>query len=274
MELAQRCGDHKMLIYSREMMAQLQATLGDWTAAQAILDDLEQQIQSPGPSTLRAILALQVGDLRTAERWRTAQNLSLNDPTEKIEHLSYTYLTLARLHLYRREYGRLQPLLAQLEQIGEARHKILFLTNVYLLRALLHARQGAITDAMPCFQRALSLAQPGGYTRLFLNYQEPSLARLLHLAAGNGGVTADFARTILTQLDPSETEDQPDIQPLSPRELEVLQHLAAGLTNRQIAEKMVITINTVKAHTRRLYAKLDVSNRTQAVHRAREFSLL
>jgi LuxR family maltose regulon positive regulatory protein len=147
-----------------------------------------------------------------------------------------------------------------------------------LLRALLHARQGAITDAMPCFQRALALAEPGGYIRLILNWQEPSLTRLLHLAAGNGGVTADFARTILAHLDPQETAEGPrnrlDIQPLSPRELEVLQYLAAGLTNRQIAETMVVTINTVKAHTRRLYAKLDASNRTQAVARGRECSLL
>lgn len=274
MELAQRCGDHKMLIYSREMMAQYYAAIGDWDAAQSVLDDLEQQIQSPGPSTLRAILALQVGDLRTAERWQTAQNLSLNDPPEKIEQLAYTYLTLARLHLHRREYNGLQPLLAQLEQIGEARQKILFLTNVYLIRALLHARQGAITDAMPCFQRALSLAQPGYYIRLFLNHQEPSLARLLHLAAGNGSVTADFARTILGFLDPHETAAAPQIQPLSPRELEVLQFIAAGLTNQEIADRLVVTINTIKAHTRRLYAKLDVTNRTQAVARARQQSLL
>jgi LuxR family maltose regulon positive regulatory protein len=78
----------------------------------------------------------------------------------------------------------------------------------------------------------------------------------------------------LVHLDPDLTGDEPAIQPLSSRELEVLQYLATGLTNRQIAEQMVVTINTVKAHTRRLYAKLDVSNRTQAVARARQLQLL
>jgi LuxR family maltose regulon positive regulatory protein len=112
-----------------------------------------------------------------------------------------------------------------------------------------------------------------------LNYQEPSLTRLLHLAAGNGKgssaatLAATFARTILGHLDPQQ-DSEPDIQPLSPRELEVLQLLAAGRTNRQIAETMVVTINTVKAHTRRLYAKLHVNNRTSAVARARECALL
>ncbi len=271
--LAERCGDHKMLIYSREMMAQLLTALGDWPAAQTILDELEQQIQSPGPSTLRAILALQHGDLRTAERWKTAQNLFLDDPPEKIEQLPFTYLTLIRLHLNQRRYEGLQPLMAHLEQIGEERSKITFLVNLYLIRAILHARQGEISDALPCFHRALTLAEPGKYIRLILSFQEPSLTRLLHLTAGNGNIVAPFARTILTHLDP-QPEAEPDIQPLSPRELEVLQHLAAGLTNRQIAAEMVVTINTVKAHTRRLYAKLHVNNRTQAVARARQCALL
>ena len=64
------------------------------------------------------------------------------------------------------------------------------------------------------------------------------------------------------------------VQPLSPREIEVLQCLASGQTNRQIAEGMVVSLNTVKAHTRRLYEKLGVSNRTQAVARARDLNIL
>jgi LuxR family maltose regulon positive regulatory protein len=274
LEMAQRCCDHKMLIYSREAMAQLLTTLDDWPGAQAILDTLEQQIQSPGPSTLRAVLAIQQGDLPAAERWKKAHNLSLNDPLEKVAQLPFTYLTLARLHLKRREYNGLKPLLAQLETIGDEHKKLQFLVNVYLVMALLQARQGAITEAMPCFQRALSLAESGSYIRTILNYQEPSLVRMLHLAAGNDSLTADFARTLLTHLDPQETREEPDIQPLSPRELEVLQYLAAGLTNQEIAQAMVVTINTVKALPRRLYAKLNAGSRTQAVARGRECSLL
>jgi LuxR family maltose regulon positive regulatory protein len=158
LELAERCGDHKMLIYSREAMAQMLTTLDDWQGAQVILDKLELQIQSTGPSTLRAILALEHGDLATAERWKTAHNLSLSDEAEKIEKLAFTYLTLAQLHLQQRRYGGLQPLLVCLEEIGERYHKHQFLIIVYLMRALVHARQGAVSDAMPCFQRALSLA--------------------------------------------------------------------------------------------------------------------
>jgi DNA-binding CsgD family transcriptional regulator len=68
--------------------------------------------------------------------------------------------------------------------------------------------------------------------------------------------------------------DQPLVDPLSERELEVLQLIAAGLTNRQIAGELTIVIGTVKAHTSNIYGKLGVSNRTQAVARARELKIL
>jgi LuxR family maltose regulon positive regulatory protein len=145
--------------------------------------------------------------------------------------------------------------------------------KVALLRALTYAKQGDITSAMPCFTYALSLAELGGFVRCFLDYADGSLARLLHQAAGNG-ITSVYARTLLIHLDPQQTGDDPVIHPLSPRELEVLRHLANGRANRQIADAMFVSLNTIKAHTRRLYEKLDVSNRTQAVIRARECHLL
>ncbi|MCB0180259.1 MAG: response regulator transcription factor, partial [Anaerolineae bacterium] len=68
--------------------------------------------------------------------------------------------------------------------------------------------------------------------------------------------------------------DQPLVEPLSERELEVLQLLAEGLTNQQIAEKLFVVIGTIKKHTSNIYGKLGVSNRTQAIARARELNLL
>jgi LuxR family maltose regulon positive regulatory protein len=156
---------------------------------------------------------------------------------------------------------------------AEARRSKSFGLQVSLLQALVQAKMGMIETAVPTFQQTLIHAQPGGYVRLFLDYPDAALHRLLHLAANNP-VTAEYARTLLTHCDPENAAPNPTIQPLSPRELDVLRHLAAGRTNRDIANEMVLSLNTIKAHTRRLYAKLDVNNRTQAVARARNLHLL
>jgi LuxR family maltose regulon positive regulatory protein len=271
---AERSGDHKMLIYSREALAQLLTTLGDHQAAQGVVNDLEQQTQSLGTSKLRAMLALQCGDLTTAQQWATNLEIALTDPDERICEWPSTYLTLAHLHLVKREFEGVLAVLETLAAHGEARQSTQFLIHATCLQALAYGKQGDVTTAVTHCQRALSLAEPGGYIRLFLDHQDATLARLLHQVAASGGVTAAYAHKLLTHLNPEAIDDTSDIEPLSSRELEVLQHLAAGLTNRQIAEQMVVTINTVKAHTRRLYAKLDVSNRTQAVARARQLHLL
>ena len=271
---AERSGDHKMLIYSREALAQLLTTLGDWPGAQSVVNDLEQQIQAPGTSKLRAMLALQCGDIASAQQWAANLEIALTDPPERICEWPSTYLALAHLHLARREFAGVLAVLETLAANSEARQSTQFLLGVTCLQALAYGKQGDVSTAVTHCQRALSLAEPGGYVRLFLDHQDATLSRLLHQVAASGGVTADYAHKLLVHLDPDLTGDEPTIQPLSSRELEVLQYLATGLTNRQIADQMVVTINTVKAHTRRLYAKLDVSNRTQAVARARQLQLL
>ena len=272
---AERSGDHKMLIYSREALAQLLTTLGDWQAAQNIVNDLEQQTQSPpGTSKLRAILALQCGDIATAQKWAANLEIALTDPPHHIQEWPMAYLTLAQLHLATREFEGVLAVLDTLAAFGTARQSTQFLLAVYCLQALAYGKQGDMETAVTHSQRALALAEPSGYIRLFLDYQDAVLARLWHQVAARGRVTAAYAHALLTHLHPGEASLVPAVQPLSPRELEVLQHLAIGLTNRQIAAKMVVTINTVKAHTRRLYAKLDVNSRTQAVARARQLNLL
>ncbi|MFO7539036.1 MAG: LuxR C-terminal-related transcriptional regulator [Chloroflexota bacterium] len=278
---AQRSGDHKMLIYSRESLAQLLATLGDQTTAQALLADLAQQIGATQPLTGTARLALQRGDLApvqqwaTVEQWATAMGYSLADPPEKVTAWPAAYLLLVRLRLAQREFSGVLATLDILRRHAEQRQATSFLIEVLLHEAVALAKMGDMETAVSRLQRSLTLAEPGGLIRTFLDGADPILARLLHRLAHNG-VTADYARTLLTHLQPQVPlpEAEVDLEPLSPRELEVLHHLAAGLTNRQIAAEMVISLNTVKSHTRRLYDKLGVSSRTQAVAQARAHHLL
>ena len=270
---AERSGDHKMLIYSREALAQLLLILDDWPAAEALTVALEQQIQATNISAFRADLALQRGEMRLVRQWAAGLEIALDDAADKIRELPGAYLQLAQFHVASRNYEAVLPVLDVLRAFAELRQSKSFWLRVAILQALVWAKMGMMETAVPLFQQILTQAEPGGYIRLFLDVNDPALHRLLHLAASNP-VTEAYARTILSHCDPETVEPVPTIQPLSPRELDVLRHLAAGRTNRDIANEMILSLNTIKAHTRRLYAKLDVNNRTQAVARARDLHLL
>jgi len=132
------------------------------------------------------------------------------------------------------------------------------------------------------FLRTLSLAQPGGFIRIFVDEGAP-MARLLYEALTRG-IAPDYARRLLAafpvaepeQAVPSETQapESDLIEPLSGRELQVLQLIAEGLTNPGIASRLFLALNTVKTHCSNIYGKLNVHSRTQAVARAQALGLL
>jgi LuxR family maltose regulon positive regulatory protein len=146
---------------------------------------------------------------------------------------------------------------------------------------LVHAARDNIPQARACLERALTLAEPEGYVRIFVSEGEP-MAKLLAETADQG-IAPHYIRKLLAAFDAREPQpvlsqtvvaEQPLVEPLSERELEVLQLVAEGLTNRQIAERLFLALSTVKGHNRVIYGKLNVSRRTEAVARARELGLL
>ena len=130
--------------------------------------------------------------------------------------------------------------------------------------------------------RALALAEPEGYVRLFVDEGTP-MARLLYEALSRE-IVPDYVQRLLGAFPADEPvmaeasqphgPDSELIEPLSERELEILQLIAEGLTNQEIASKLYLSLNTVKAHTRNIYGKLDVHRRTEAVARARALGVL
>jgi LuxR family maltose regulon positive regulatory protein len=105
------------------------------------------------------------------------------------------------------------------------------------------------------------------------------MARLLGEAAARG-MMPDYTRKLLAAFEAEEQKSagippsQPLVEPLSPRELEVLQLIAQGLSNREIGERLFLALNTVKGHNRRIYGKLGVKSRTQAINKARSLNIL
>ncbi|MBN1287783.1 MAG: AAA family ATPase [Anaerolineae bacterium] len=142
--------------------------------------------------------------------------------------------------------------------------------ELHLVKALALHEQHDLDGALHELGCALALGEPDGYARVFLDEGEP-LARLLYEAARRG---AAYAGRLLAMF-PAGTNSPPEmVEPLSEREIEVLRLVAAGLTNREIAGRLVVSPNTVKKHTINIYSKLNASNRTQAVEKARAFGIL
>jgi len=152
-----------------------------------------------------------------------------------------------------------------------------------VMMALAHHSLGNTPTALDSLGQALTLAEPQGYVRLFVDEGLP-MAELLRFAISHN-ISPDYASNLLAAF-PKEIQDtvqydkdltastQNLVEPLSEREIEVLRLMAVGCKYKEIAERLVVSINTVRHHTRNIYGKLDVNNRTQAIGRAKEINIL
>jgi LuxR family maltose regulon positive regulatory protein len=171
----------------------------------------------------------------------------------------------------------LERLLEQAEEKGWADERL----KLMVLQALAYHVHNEKEQAVQVLRQALTLAEPEGCVRIFVDEGQP-MAQLLAEAAAQG-LLSDYVRKLLavieaeaqTNADPSAPAPiQSLIEPLSPRELEVLGLIAQGLSNDEIGKRLFLALDTVKGHNRRIYDKLQVQRRTEAVARARELGLL
>jgi LuxR family maltose regulon positive regulatory protein len=237
-------------------------------------------------ATQQARLNLQAGESSKAERWAEG-TLAAFVSGEQLPAAFVVTLqtTLARAYLAQGEaeeaLAALEPLLAPAEATGAFLHVI----EVCALKALALYALGDTAAALVALERSLALAKPEGFTRVYLNEGAP-VAALLREAAARG-IQAEYADKLLAAFEVQEygrmgvnspTLPHPHTQPLpallTSRELDVLHLISQGFSNKDIAEKLVIALNTVKRHISSIYSKLDVKSRTQAVARARELGLL
>ena len=176
--------------------------------------------------------------------------------------------------------GLLERLLQAAEEGGRKGSVI----EILVLQALAHEVQGNFPPALVSLERALTLAEPEGYVRIFVDEGLP-MARLLSEAAAHG-VMPDYIGKLLAvfEAEKQKSEDesylppvspaQSLIEPLSQHELKILQLIAQGLSNGEIGERLFLALDTIKGHNRRIYDKLQVQSRTEAIARARELGLL
>jgi LuxR family maltose regulon positive regulatory protein len=272
------------------VQARLKAIDGDLDAALDRLNEAQRvYVDTPIPNTrpveaLRACIFIKQGQLAKARNWVRERGLSVDD---EIQYLNeFEHLTLARVLIaeYRRKPEELFisdafDLLGRLITAAEEVNRTGSIIEILIVQALAYEAQAEITSALEPLKQALKLAATEGYLRIFVD-EGPPMVRLLYEALSNG-IDEDYVRRLL-KATPDDKLEQTDIQarqseliePLSEREIEVLQLIAEGSTNQEIANQLYLSLHTVKIHARNIYAKLGVKNRTQAVNKGKAVGIL
>ena len=231
-------------------------------------------------AALKARLWVVLGSLGEALSWTRERDLSVEDDLSYLRE--FEQITLARVllaqHTTERPEGSFHQatrLLERLLQGAEEGARAGSVLEILVLQALAHQTQGDIPAALASLQRAVTLAEPEGYVRIFIDEGQP-MASLLR-AAAKQGIAPGYVRRLLAAL--NNTGDlrpvkQGLIEPLSERELDVLRLLGTDLNGPDIARELVVSLSTVRTHTNRIYTKLGVNNRRAAVRRAEELDLM
>jgi LuxR family maltose regulon positive regulatory protein len=227
------------------------------------------------------------GRLIEALAWARARSLSVDDELSYLRE--FEHITLARVLIARYKNdpvdGSIHEAMGLLERLlhaAEAGGRVGSIVEILMLQALAHEAQGNIPPALLSLERALTLAAPEGYIRLFVD--EGEAMRLLiekqsrnrdHPLSGYvDKLLAAFTQPVAVPK-PALIHQKPDmIEPLSERELEVLKLLRSELSGPEIARELVVSLSTLRTHTQNIYAKLGVNNRRAAIRRAEELDLL
>ena len=268
-------------------LAMIRQAAGDPAGALEAITEAGQA--APGPAGLlnpvparRARLLLAQGDLPAATRF--AQDNGLGPDDEPAYSRESGHLVLARILLAQDRPGQALALLDRLHAAAEARDRAGSLIETGALRALALAATGEDSVAVTVLAEALLLACPQGYVRVFADEGSPMAALLGRLIAAQrtgrmaAGVPLGYLARLQRAFGPGRPARDPVpagiVDPLTSRELEVLGLLAAGRSNQAIAGELVVTLDTVKKHVGHVLGKLGAANRTEAVARARELSLI
>ncbi len=290
-----------ILMMAYEVLFRVSKAQGDLTGAEQAIREMERLNQPalillflPWIEGLRAHLWLARGDLTQAVDWT-------EHTSYRQDALSYSkeiaYLALVHVYLAEQQYPLALRWLAALLSSAEQVSRVGSMISILALQVAALQASGATQEARRVLLRLITLAEPEGYMRVFLDAGEPVHQALQALFTTEredvSPVLASYAHSVIdafaserrqtvqripmvsTSLPRTRSQAMsPLLEPLTPRELEVLHLLAQGATNQEIADHLVVSLTTVKKHVGSLLLKLAAENRTHAVARARELSLI
>jgi LuxR family maltose regulon positive regulatory protein len=287
-ELTENGGDVATLGWSYLALLRVYFSSGELIKAEHIVKKMEKTAREldmlpwlmDNLAGWKARIWLNQNRLDAARLWVKEQKLDINAEITSINEAKF--LALARLLLAQGQLDDSFKLLKRLWEQAKSGDWSSMMLEILILQALTLQAEENTNEAKKKLEEALVLAKPGGFIRIFVD-EGPPMAHLLY-EAYNRGIAPEYVQQLLAAFPVTEPEEavskksQVDqsglIEPLSNREIEVLQLIAKGLTNQVIATRLVLSVHTVKAHTRNIYGKLTVNNRTQAVERARTLGIL
>jgi LuxR family transcriptional regulator, maltose regulon positive regulatory protein len=265
------------------------------------LDGIEESIQSMAqngressfpPWYTAHLLAWQTriwlaqDNIEVATHWAQKRELVTDGGLKLPRDLDYSslfeYVAFSRVLLAQGQVDDVSGLLPVLLDAAEIKGQTSRAIEVVLLQALAFQAKGEIDKAIILLEKAISIAKPKGFFRIFVD-EGPQMARLL-LEALTRDISRDYVRKLLAAF-PSEAPKQTPalkqqdadsewVEPLSDREIEVLQLIGEGLSNKEIANRLFLAQSTVKVHTRNIYNKLGIHNRINAVTKAKALGIL
>ncbi len=282
----------------RVAMARIRQAQGDLDGAITLLQEAERLYVGDFSPNVRPVAASKTrvwvaqGRLGEAFGWAREQGLSADDDLSYLRE--FEHITLARVLIAEYMGDRADntieaalKLLDRLEQAAVAGGRMGSLIEIGVLHALAYQAKGDRASALVALKRALRLAEPEGFVRIFVDEGLP-MASLLSAASAQV-ISPDYTRRLLAFFADVGAEAQPFadkavppvpsftqrlIEPLSARELEVLQLIAHGLSNHAICGRLFLALSTVKGHNHNIFGKLQVQSRTEAIVRARAIGLL
>ena len=281
-------------------MARIREAQGDLDGALDLLDQAERLYDANFSPNVRPIATRKVrmwvaqGRLGEALGWARKQGLSIDnelDYLHEFDHITLVRVLLAR-HQSDRSDGSISGALGLLERLLKAAEeggRTGSVIEILVLQALAYHVQGDLPAALLPLQRALALAEPEGYVHMFLDEGSSMLQLLREVSTRE--IMPDYTDKLLAafEVEKQQSEDKPNlplalterrrdseslIDQLNQRELKILQLIAQGLSNREIGERLFLALDTIKGHNRKIFDKLQVQSRTEAIARARELGLL
>ncbi|NIS83418.1 MAG: helix-turn-helix transcriptional regulator [Anaerolineales bacterium] len=294
LKLCERWGQADYLIRARIELVKLHLACGDLVAAESALNEAMRVARDLSPWYVARVLACEAelnlarGRVEEATRWADDVQESLEGDLEA-QNID-TYLTLARIRVLEgsstlegdKEVAHLDStlgLLASMQGFLEGMGAIGNLVNILILQALTLEAKGEGEQALAIMARALAIAEPEGFNRVFIKYGEPMTTLLCKATAQ--GIAVEYVSQLLRAIEQEARTPHPIpgkvpemVESLSARELEVLRLLATHLSSTEIADELCVAVSTVRTHIKNIYGKLKVHSRNDAVRRAQEFGIL
>jgi LuxR family transcriptional regulator, maltose regulon positive regulatory protein len=291
-EQGEHTGFSQYLYRWNVVMSRLREGEGDLDGALELLQEAERVYVSGFFPNTRPVAAMKArvwvmqGRLGEALGWAREQGLSAEDELGYLREFEHITLVRVLLAQYKRDGadGYLRGALGLLERLLKASEeggRTGSVMEILVLQALAHRMQGDIAAALGPLGRVLTLAEPEGYVRMFVDEGMP-MAELLREAAKQG-ITPNYVHQLLVAFGEAKEGGEAAgrtpimhalVEPLSERELEVLRLLGTELSGPEVANELMVSLSTMRTHTRNIYNKLGVDNRRAAVRRAEELHLL